>query len=123
MLESGVGFSVAATRQKGGSPETGSPFGGVNVPLEIDCAAVMVVFASFACASDAQRESAVDPVDLVDPRAISGAETKRQARIFIIIFLSTSLVTPGRFELPTCGLGNRRSIHLSYGATLAGKYG
>src|ERR1700761_8854 len=28
------------------------------------------------------------------------------------------MVTPGRFELPTCGLGNRRSIHLSYGATL-----
>src|SRR5271165_6571337 len=27
------------------------------------------------------------------------------------------VVTPGRFELPTCGLGNRRSIHLSYGAT------
>ncbi len=28
------------------------------------------------------------------------------------------LVTPGRFELPTCGLGNRRSIHLSYGAMM-----
>ena len=27
------------------------------------------------------------------------------------------MVTPGRFELPTCGLGNRRSIHLSYGVT------
>ena len=27
------------------------------------------------------------------------------------------VVTPGRFELPTCGLGNRCSIHLSYGAT------
>ena len=27
------------------------------------------------------------------------------------------MVTPGRFELPACGLGNRRSIHLSYGAT------
>jgi hypothetical protein len=25
------------------------------------------------------------------------------------------MVTPGRLELPTCGLGNRRSIHLSYG--------
>jgi hypothetical protein len=25
----------------------------------------------------------------------------------------------GRFELPTCGLGNRRSIHLSYRATNA----
>jgi hypothetical protein len=24
----------------------------------------------------------------------------------------------GRFELPTCGLGNRRSIHLSYRATI-----
>jgi hypothetical protein len=28
------------------------------------------------------------------------------------------LVAPGRFELPTSGLGNRCSIHLSYGATL-----
>ena len=28
------------------------------------------------------------------------------------------MVTPGRFELPTCGLGNRRAIHLSYGAIL-----
>jgi hypothetical protein len=27
------------------------------------------------------------------------------------------VVTLGRFELPTCGLGNRRSIHLSYRAT------
>src|SRR5581483_6221774 len=27
------------------------------------------------------------------------------------------MVTLGRFELPTCGLGNRRSIHLSYRAT------
>ena len=29
-----------------------------------------------------------------------------------------SMVTPGRLELPTCGLGNRRSIHLSYGVFL-----
>jgi hypothetical protein len=29
-----------------------------------------------------------------------------------------NLVTLGRFELPTCGLGNRRSIHLSYRAIL-----
>jgi hypothetical protein len=28
-----------------------------------------------------------------------------------------SRVAPGRFELPTSGLGNRCSIHLSYGAT------
>jgi hypothetical protein len=28
-------------------------------------------------------------------------------------------VTLGRFELPTCGLGNRRSIHLSYRAMVA----
>ena len=26
------------------------------------------------------------------------------------------MVAPGRFELPTSGLGNRCSIHLSYGA-------
>ena len=29
------------------------------------------------------------------------------------------MVTPGRFELPTSGLGNRCSIQLSYGATVA----
>ena len=29
------------------------------------------------------------------------------------------LVTPARFELATSGLGNRCSIHLSYGATFA----
>lgn len=27
------------------------------------------------------------------------------------------MVAPGRFELPTSGLGNRCSIQLSYGAT------
>ncbi len=32
------------------------------------------------------------------------------------------MVTPGRLELPTCGLGNRRSIHLSYGATFLSSY-
>ncbi len=32
------------------------------------------------------------------------------------------VVTPGRFELPTCGLGNRRSIHLSYGAIRSTKH-
>ena len=26
-----------------------------------------------------------------------------------------TMVPPRRFERPTCGLGNRRSIHLSYG--------
>ncbi len=28
------------------------------------------------------------------------------------------LAIPGRLELPTCGLGNRRSIRLSYGTSL-----
>src|SRR3954463_16765755 len=28
---------------------------------------------------------------------------------------SNKLAIPGRLELPTCGLGNRRSIRLSYG--------
>lgn len=28
------------------------------------------------------------------------------------------LAIPGRLELPTCGLGNRRSIRLSYGTGL-----
>ena len=26
-----------------------------------------------------------------------------------------TMVPPRRFERPTCGLGNRRSLHLSYG--------
>jgi hypothetical protein len=30
--------------------------------------------------------------------------------------LAISMVAPGRVELPTFGLGNRCSIHLSYGA-------
>jgi hypothetical protein len=29
---------------------------------------------------------------------------------------NTRMVAPGRVELPTFGLGNRCSIHLSYGA-------
>jgi hypothetical protein len=32
-----------------------------------------------------------------------------------------TMVAPGRFELPTSGLGNRCSIQLSYGA-MSGKY-
>ena len=31
-------------------------------------------------------------------------------------FLSDKMEAPGRVELPTNGLGNRCSIHLSYGA-------
>jgi hypothetical protein len=32
------------------------------------------------------------------------------------------VVAPGRVELPTFGLGNRCSIHLSYGATATNNY-
>ena len=32
------------------------------------------------------------------------------------------VVAPGRLELPTCGLGNHRSIHLSYGAAWRSKH-
>jgi hypothetical protein len=35
----------------------------------------------------------------------------------LLILRANFVVTLGRFELPTCGLGNRRSIHLSYRAT------
>ena len=34
-------------------------------------------------------------------------------------YVLEKLEAPGRFELPTRGLGNRCSIHLSYGATAA----
>ncbi len=54
------------------------------------------------------------PVEQIDRRTTSGVKSNR-----ISCLLSARmccLVTPGRFELPTCGLGNRRSIHLSYGA-------
>ena len=37
---------------------------------------------------------------------------------FLLLECIDFMVTPGRFELPTCGLGNRCSIHLSYGAIL-----
>ncbi len=39
----------------------------------------------------------------------------------LVRFQSDEMVAPGRFELPTSGLGNRCSIHLSYGATLYSK--
>ena len=38
-------------------------------------------------------------------------------RLAVTRLAGEELVTLGRFELPTCGLGNRRSIHLSYRAT------
>ncbi len=34
-----------------------------------------------------------------------------------VLEVVTRLEAPGRFELPTRGLGNRCSVHLSYGAT------
>ena len=44
------------------------------------------------------------------------AKIEPKCRIDPNLATITGMVTPGRFELPTCGLGNRRSIHLSYGA-------
>jgi hypothetical protein len=35
---------------------------------------------------------------------------------YLVRFQCVEMVAPGRFELPTSGLGNRCSIHLSYGA-------
>ncbi len=42
--------------------------------------------------------------------------TERLSLRFNTHQLRSDVVTLGRFELPTCGLGNRRSIHLSYRA-------
>ena len=52
-------------------------------------------------------------VDFVAQQAIRSVEDQRdRARYSSIV----KMVSPGRFELPTSGLGNRCSIHLSYGA-------
>ena len=62
---------------------------------------------------------------VLDPEFLLGVLTQvsesMYCRLRCTLFIQEMimlLVTPGRFELPTCGLGNRRSIHLSYGAMM-----
>ncbi len=49
--------------------------------------------------------------------AASNRPGHERTTIKILYFPGNRMVTPGRLELPTNGLGNRCSIHLSYGAT------
>ena len=44
------------------------------------------------------------------------ANASFEIHVYLVDYMLLML-TLGRFELPTCGLGNRRSIHLSYRAT------
>src|SRR5262245_17360476 len=46
MAESLIGVSVAVTRQNGGSPVSGAPPGGTNVPVSLSAADVMVACCS-----------------------------------------------------------------------------
>ena len=51
---------------------------------------------------------------LVTPES-NGEEDEAPTLTQDIEILPEKMVPPRRFERPTCGLGNRRSIHLSYG--------
>jgi hypothetical protein len=42
-------------------------------------------------------------------------QVQGHGRILYWVFASEEVAIPGRLELPTYGLGNRRSIRLSYG--------
>ena len=53
---------------------------------------------------------------LVTPER-NGEEDEAPTLTQDIEILPEKMVPPRRFERPTCGLGNRRSIHLSYGGT------
>src|SRR5271157_87566 len=64
MMESLVGFAIAATRQNAGKPDSGivEP-GGVNDPLEIDCADAIVTFGRARPESVSQLVAAVAGAD------------------------------------------------------------
>ena len=51
------------------------------------------------------------PQEPPDSRAVLAGTSNRVAAIA----LAMAMAIPGRLELPTYGLGNRRSIRLSYG--------
>ena len=53
----------------------------------------------------------------IDGEPLPQALLKRREVLAHLFLCAPKLVTPGRLELPAYGLGNRRSILLSYGVT------
>ena len=56
-----------------------------------------------------------EKVTLLVTPARNGEEDEAPTLTQDIEIRPETMVPPRRFERPTCGLGNRRSLHLSYG--------